>query len=271
MLSREALAGWWGGPLPERDDWAARYPARQVSLHARSRQLQARIEDGARAIAAALEAAPAWQASVSCGKDSTALALLLSEAMGSPLSLPLLSVRDDLCWPGEELYLSRLADRVGARLELPVAPLDLGRSLGGGTDDKRKKSLSGPWFEAADASRGARSLFWGLRADESVLRRRLLWGRGDLYQISDGSWRSAPLMKWSALDVHAMLWRHDVPPHPVYGCIDPEADPMKQRHSWFVVGLDTYMAEQHFVWLRRWWPAQFDRARTLWPEVASIA
>jgi len=270
MLSREALASWWDGPMPDRDDWAARYPARQVMLHTKSQAFRRRLDAAKATVNRALGTTPSWQASVSCGKDSTALTLVLSEVCGAVMPVPLLSLRDELCWQGEELYLRTLALRVGAVLELPRVDLDLSRSLDASTDDQRKGALSGPWFDVATRSRGGRSLFWGLRADESKVRRALLWGRSDLYQITDGSWRCAPLMLWSALDVHAMLWRHDVPPHPVYGCIDPGADPMKQRHSWFVVGLDTYMAAVHYAWLQRWWPDYYHRAAVLWPDLRSI-
>jgi hypothetical protein len=67
-----------------------------------------------------------------------------------------------------------------------------------------------------------------------------------------------------------MLWAHRVPLHPVYGCIDIGADALAMRHSWFVVGLDTYMAELHFQWLQRWWPATYRRAALIWPDIRHI-
>jgi 3'-phosphoadenosine 5'-phosphosulfate sulfotransferase (PAPS reductase)/FAD synthetase len=266
-MRREALEGWWGGPMPDRDDWGVRYPARQVMLHANSREFARRRAEAVDVVRSAMARADAWQASVSGGKDSTALALVLREA---GVQVPMLSLRDDLCWEGEKTYLQRVALEVGCSLELPWVQIDTSRPLDGSTDDQRRGALSGPWFDAANRTRAGRSMFWGLRAEENKRRRMLLWSRGAFYQIADGTWRAAPLRAWTALDVHAMLWAHRVPLHPVYGCIDIGADALAMRHSWFVVGLDTYMAELHFQWLQRWWPATYRRAALIWPDIRHI-
>lgn len=78
-----------------------------------------------------------------------------------------------------------------------------------------------------------------------------------------------PLANWSALDVHAFLAAREVPLLPVYLCVDPGADALALRKSWWVVGGGP-ARYGHYAWLRRWWPALWDRAVEIDPEVAAL-
>ena len=83
-------------------------------------------------------------------------------------------------------------------------------------------------------------------------------------------WIGQPLANWSALDVHAFLARREVPLLPVYHCIDPGADAMALRKSWWIVagGPARY---GHYAWLRRWWPALWEIAVSIDPEVSRLS
>lgn len=264
-----SLDGWWDGPLPQRSDLGARYPVRAVMMHSHSRALDRKVACARRVLDDARGAAgDRFVVSVSGGKDSVALAAVVAL---NGLRWPMLSMRDRLCWPGEDSYLQKLSEHLGLPLEMHNVDIDpAGQSLLGHTDDRRQGSLSAPWFRAVDKARAGRDQCWGLRRDENKHRGILLSKRGPLYQRkSDGCWTAAPLRSWSALDVHAMLYRCGIPIHPVYRCVEPHQDPMMMRHSWWVVGGEG--AARHYAWLRRWWPELWDTAVAIDPEVRSIA
>lgn len=259
----ELYARWWFGPLPTRADWGAWYPWQTVRAHGATRAHARRVEQ-ARRILDGLGDLDGWVASLSAGKDSTALALLL------PPGTRAFSVRDGLCWPGEEWYLDQLARECSLRLELVQVSedlLDLAQrhpgSLTAPTEDRRGV-LSGPWFRTADSVPGHR--IWGLRAGENRGRMMNRIVRGHTYTRDDGVQICAPLADWSSLDVHAYLALRGVPPNPVYLCVDPETDPFTMRHSWWVYGGPGY--RHHYAWLQRWWPELWDLAASIDPGIA---
>lgn len=258
----EMYAAWWVGPLPTRPDFGAWYPWATVRAHACTRSFGRRV-DQARRILDALGDLDGWVASLSAGKDSTALALLL------PPGTRAFSVRDALCWPGEDWYLDQLARECSLRLERVEVEADLlevaRRTPGALTlpTEDRRGPLSGPWFRAADSVSGHR--IWGIRAGENRgrLMNRII--RGHTYDRGDGVRICAPLADWSALDVHAYLASRGIPPNPVYLCVDPDADPFAMRHSWWVYGGPGF--HHHYAWLRRWWPDLWDLAAEVDPTI----
>jgi hypothetical protein len=261
-------AAWWAGQTPDREDWFAAYPWRTVAVHAQSRTFARALSRAQARLAQAMQAPCVWRLAVSCGKDSTALLAVAAE-LGVLSRLNPMSMRDDLCWPGEDGYLPALERTFGREIERVRVDLDLTASVMDSTDTRGKRALSAPWFDRAREAAGDAGVMWGLRIEESPHRAITLRKRGPVYQMADG-WRAAPLSDWTALDVHAAMWRAEVMPHPVYGCIDPWADPMTMRHSWFIVGADTGMARRHYDWLARWWPDRWARAQELWPDLRSL-
>lgn len=269
---RERMGAWWDGPVSDHPQLGAHYPWRAVSLHGRTRRFQSLLDATLRRLDEAAQHGP-WDIGVSGGKDSTALALLVAHH-GQPASLT--SCRDDLCWPGEDAYVRRLATHTGLALTevRPVVSFQeraAATGLLGGMEQRTRDSLSGPWFEALDdhAAHHRRGIMWGLRWEESRTRALNFGVRGWLYQRASGRWMAHPLMTWTAWDVHAWLARCEVPIHPVYLCVDPGVDPMPIRHSWFVRGGPG--AQHHYTWLRRWWPELFDLAARIDPEVRRIS
>lgn len=266
---RDQLTGWWSEPLPERPDFGTRYPWRRVMAHLATNGYRRRV-DRAREIVANLGDLTGWVACLSGGKDSTALALLL------PPGTAAMSVRDGLCWPGEDAYLDTLCKVAQLSLSRVVVQEDLlaiAKATAGslmGDHEDRAGPLSGHWFRAAEAARPLVGRLWGLRAEESRGRRFNRRVRGTTYARADGLQTCAPLSDWSALDVHAFLASRGVPPHPVYGCIDPGVDPMSLRHAWWVAG-GAHACRGHYVWLRRWWPDLWDLAVEIDPGVADLS
>lgn len=272
---REALSGWWDGPLPERSDFGARYPWQQVRAHAVSRSFRGRVEAAVRILDAASAISLKWNLCLSGGKDSTACALLLRQV---GWSLPAVSARDSFCWPGEELYLTQISESCRLPLRRVLVPQDL-VAIACSTPaalttsvESRSGVVSRHWYRALDEDErinGVTGKIWGIRSAESRNRHRVRTTKGTLYERIDGMTICAPISDWSALDVHTMLARSGIPVHPVYACVDPGVNMLDIRHSWWVyAGAGMH---QHYTWLRRWWPHLWERAVQIDPAVAEIS
>ncbi len=266
--------------IPTRPDYGTRYPWRTVALHARSRELVRRVEQARRALdtALALDVPGGWRLGLSGGKDSSALAALCA-AHGAHLQA--MSVKDDLDYPGEREALHRLVTRTGHALTVLTPPVSLLaylqttrpsliEDLHGRTAD-----LSARWFygllDQHRAQEGYGGVLLGLRAQESHGRAMNRATRGHVYQRSDGLHVAQPLADWSALDVHAYLWREGIPLLPVYLCVDPGMDALALRKSWWVCGGGPARNGSHYGWLRRWWPACWRLAVEIDPEVGRVS
>lgn len=265
--------------IPDRPDFGTRYPWRDVSLHARSRELGRRVDQARRALylALSLDVPGGWRLSLSGGKDSSALAVLCA---GQPLQA--MSVKDDLDYPGEREALHQLVQRTGHALTILAPPVSLlaylqttrpslVEDLHGRTAD-----LSARWFygllDQHRAEQGYGGVLLGLRAQESRGRNLNRATRGHVYQrASDGLHVAQPLADWSALDIHAYLWREQVPVLPVYLCVDPGMDALGIRKSWWVCGGGAARNGSHYGWLRRWWPGCWRLAVEIDSEIGRIS
>lgn len=273
---REEIGRWWPGVLPARPDLGDYYPWPTVVAHSMTRGYGRRVEDALTVLRAASEAGRTWALNLSGGKDSTALAVLCDEAGWRPRAV---SCRDDLCWPGEDAYLRSLAVRCELELVFARVPVDLLEearrhpgSLSTGDMESAAHPLGRHWYATLDriaVDMGTTGLLWGVRAGENSGRAMNYARRGELYERTDGTAICAPLSRWSSLDVHAYLAAHDVPLMPTYLCVDPDADAMLMRHSWWVrAGRG---AGHHYRWLKRWWPALWERAVEVDPGVLLVA
>ncbi len=232
-----------------------------------------------RIIEAANQGAHTWRLGLSCGKDSTALALLLHD-MGATITA--MSVKDDLDYPGEELYARTLAARCQIELEILRPAI----SLQGFLREQQISLVNDLHSRAAELSRehfyalldqhratmGYDAVMLGLRMAESRGRKMNVITHGATYtRKRDELTVCQPLARWEAIDVHAFLMSHDVPLLPVYGCIDPGMTWLDLRKSWWVAGGGPARMGSHYAWLRRWWPAQWERAVEIDPEVAALS
>lgn len=259
---------------PAHHNLGVRYPWRDIALHTRTQALARRVDEARRVVDFALSTDHGWTLGLSGGKDSTALALLAP-------SLPAVSVKDDLDYPGEVEYLRALVARTGHALRVLTPPTSLVSFLRETRPSLvedlhgRAAELSARWFYSLlDADRiahGYGGVLLGLRAQESRGRRLNVATHGTVYQRADGLRVAQPLANWSALDVHAYLWREGWPVLPVYLCIDPEQDPLSIRKSWWVCGGGPARRGSHYGWLRRWWPTQWRIACEIDPSVRAIS
>jgi len=262
--------------FPARPDLGARYPWRDVALHARSREMARKIRRALDVIRRAREIDESWWLALS-GKDSRAVAFLAREA---GWTVPCLSVGDDAAMPGEEASVAAAAREAGHPLTWirpagsVIGYLRARASLLGDLHTRASDLAAWSFYVPLEAHRvghGPYGLLWGLRAQESRGRRLRYAVSGPLYQHATEGWRCSPIADWSALDVHAYLWAQGHALHPVYLCIDPGMDPLGIRTDWwFSVGwhLD---ASAHFGWLRRWWPACWRLAVEIDPEVGRLS
>lgn len=91
--------------------------------------------------------------------------------------------------------------------------------------------------------------------------------RGTTYQLADGRWRSAPLIKWTGRDVYAYAFAHDVPLHPVYRCVRfHERDPSRVRKCMWLPG--EFAATGAVVWLRAYYPSLYERLAAVMPDAS---
>lgn len=253
------------------------YPWGVVAAHASSVAFAHAIDGARRVIDAADVMGAEWRIACSGGKDSTALALLLAEEGWRP---GIVSVKDDLDYPGEDAYVRHLAwwtgnhaavlsPDVSLRAWLRECGASLIEDLHGRAAELSAKHFHGV-LDAHRAAEGYNGVFLGLRAAESATRTAARAANGTAYRRADGLHVASPLADWSALDVHAMLQSRGAPILPVYACVEPGADPMAIRKSWWVAG-GGMASHGHYGWLRRWWPALYEQARAIDPNVERVA
>lgn len=274
-----AVTAWCGpGALPARSDVGAYYPWRAVALHAATAGFRRRVQEAVSILADARAMGINWRVSISGGKDSTALAVLMAEC---GWSVPAVSVKDDLDYPGERAYVEIVCDRLGLSVDILVPP-SLRAFLAGGhvslttpqhgrRDELSARHFYGP-LNSHRSHHGYRGVLMGLRAEECGGRAVNAAVRGAIYtRRYDGLTVGQPLRRWSALDVHAFLYTRTVPLLPCYLCIDRDADALAIRKSWWVVGGLPATIGSHYAWLRRWWPDLYQIAADIDPEVRRLA
>lgn len=206
--------------------------------------------------------------------NPTAWMVSLSKALG--VCWESVAEQDRVWWRAVDAALMVRPD--GALLAPPVSLLAYLRATRPSLIEdlhSRTADLSARWFygllDEHRAQEGYGGVLLGLRAQESHGRRMNRATRGHVYQRSDGLHVGQPLADWSALDVHAYLWREQVPLLPVYLCVDPGVDALALRKSWWVCGGGPARMGGHYTWLRRWWPQCWRLAVEIDPEVATIS
>lgn len=170
----------------------------------RAALLNAKLRPFARKVAAAeaiiaetiRTASPAFVA-YSGGKDSTALLWLARRIM------PDIEARI-LLWPESEL-LGNFADNIAAWRALGANIREVHLTRRHWTE-----KVAGKW-EALNDAAPARSVFIGLRAQESAVRRLSLRRFGIFHERGDGRLRVCPLARWSTMDVASVIASNDLP------------------------------------------------------------
>ncbi len=175
---------------------------RQDGVHAQTARFARRVAEAEDAIAAFVAAGPCY-AGISWGKDSLVLAHLIAR-LG--LSIPLVSICvDPVCNPHCDVVRDAVLAQHPARYEEIRVQARI--------DEQGAAHLTGTLeqgFAEAGRRHGDRYLS-GVRGAESAPRRWRMKGHGIATERT-----CAPLGWWSATDVWAYLWQHQLPIHPAY-------------------------------------------------------
>lgn len=238
-----------------------------------------KVEAAEREVGHMLDMCPTAQLCWSAGKDSTILVHLIRCKMG--LDVPIMSLYTDVELPGSLEYARTTAATFG----VGVQTIEPAQSFWAWLVDNAHlwradqdvaqghHSLGKMWDEAVAAQEresGAGGIIWGLRAEESRGRKMNHKMRGTTYQLQDGRWRSAPLIKWTGRDVYAYALAHDVPLHPVYRCVRFNADdPSRVRKCMWLPG--ERAATGGVAWLRTYYPSLYTRLCEVMPDAARWA
>lgn len=261
--------------VPEHPELGVHYPWKDMALHALSSGLQRKIQTALGVLATARQTSHRWRVSVSGGKDSTVLLFLLHRA---GWIVDAVSCRDDGDFPGEGVYLTTLC----ASLGYPLAILRPDRPLwdlvdGNLTEDicsKKSELAQATFYRLMDAhlsNGGYTGTLWGVRAEESKGRRMRRRVSGLLYNRQDGTGICQPLGDWTAADIHAFLLLQEWPIQPLYLCCDLNTPWNTIRQDWYFAGGYSAAIFGHYLWLRRWFPALWEKAAQVDPRIRLIS
>ncbi len=208
------------------------------------------------------------------GKDSTALTHMVCVDRG--IAAQVMSVKDDLDFPGEEAYVQRWATTWGIRLDIVRPEFSLQGWLAEHASDTsadddfhgRSSAFSDAAFysliEEYRQAAGLPGVYLGLRAEESVHRLRNRRFNGHTYTKLDGETVCQPLCDWHGLDVYAYLLSHGIDLLSVYRCVRLHREPWLVRKSWWLPG--AHSRHGGMAWLRTYYPSLFYRLCELLPD-----
>lgn len=247
-------------------------------LHAQTRQHQRMVERARGVVADMQRVAPQAYVACSGGKDSTAMVHLVAEC---GVKARVMSVKDDLDYPGEEEFVRRLCSRVGLDVDILHPPFSLQQWIvdhaADLVADEDMHSRSAEFSKAAfyDVIEGYRKasgtpgVYLGLRKHESYGRLLNRVTHGALYQKKEtGEWVATPLADWTGRDVFAFLFARSAEILPVYSCC-ARLEPERIRKSWWIPG--SHSRHGGMVWLRTYYPSLFQRLKTWLPEASRTA
>lgn len=236
-----------------------------------------RAVDRARAAAGqALEGGDVWACMVSAGKDSTALGHLVASL--DP-TVAWVSEKDDMDYPGEREYIERIAAMCGAALTI-VEPehsvwarfSELASTMSAWADihSRASKFSMDSFYSVVEQATVGRSIFLGLRAEESRGRAMNRGSRGLLYAKRSGQRVGQPIADWRALDVYAYAEHHGLELLPLYQCVAlmHRDDPSRIRKSWWVGGAAN--ASGHIRWLSYYWPSLYAKLLAVMPHASMM-
>lgn len=250
-----------------------------AEVHAGTRAYKRHLDCAKSVVASFLAEAPNSAVMWSGGKDSTALAHLVTVTMG--VRLPLVSEKDDLDYPGELEYVQSLAQAWGGDLRVITPAKSPKRWIAEhasefvGHEDmhSRAAGLSKECFYelVESATKQYDGILLGLRQHESAGRKMNRLTHGLVYSRKAGQLVGQPLGDWTGLDVYAYMVSHGIPFLPVYKCVAlmDRDEPWRVRKSWWLPGNHTRWGG--VAWLRHYWPSLFDELVRLMPDARLFA
>jgi len=220
----------------------------------------------------ALSMDKSWYVSCSGGKDSVALAHLVSRL--SP-NIEIFSQKDDCDFPGEKEYLEDLASKFNWNLRIVEPDFSLFARIREFSDNicedihSRGKQLSDEAFYSLIRKQEERydGVFLGLRAEESNAREKNFLKRGYIYKRKNGKMVCIPLAAWKGDDVFTYLVSNDIPIFDIYLKTSLHSDPTKIRKAWFLPGACARQGQ--VVWLQHYYPDIYFELKEVCPEVSN--
>lgn len=224
------------------------------------------------AIAAHLETHSGY-VSFSGGRDST---VVVDLARRVAPNTPIVWFDSGLEFPDTHTYIHQLADGWNLNLHIIEAQPDALTIMeqSGSWDHDREPDWTTPDLHNALVTTPAitaRNQFghaelWGLRADESVARRRLLKPGNGHFTRTDGTHTYAPIWAWRDIDVTGYLAHRNIPENPAYHRLRAAGATGKDLR----VGLaldGNNLQYGRVTWLRRCYPDLYQQIEARLPRV----
>jgi phosphoadenosine phosphosulfate reductase len=128
--------------------------------------------------------------------------------------------------------------------------------------DILKKNRANTWSQ----EHGYDGNFWGIRADESRARLKLIQHKGDLFRSKDGLWRCSPLAHIKIRELWWMIDHYQIPYSHVY-----DKTLFFPRHQIRNAGWLTTDGAAHgrIAWLKHYYPDKYYLLAAQYPEIRS--
>jgi 3'-phosphoadenosine 5'-phosphosulfate sulfotransferase (PAPS reductase)/FAD synthetase len=243
-------------------------------VHARTRAFARKVEQ-ARAAVRKMAAQGSFAVSCSFGKDSIAVASLVLDEVEKP---HIIHMDSPYKLPGWE----HVRDYFAARAQLHMIPskktleetIEWLKDVGLGYERETQYATRVTHRAKADAAtlwckeHGIGGQVLGLRAEESVDRRRVLRKRGLVYRVVSGQWHACPIGWWSVTDVWALIFSRDLPYPRLYDCESHGYNRETIRNTGWLTTIDA--PDGRIAWLRHWFPEYYVRLVAEFPRLSQL-
>lgn len=240
-------------------------------LHSESMVFKKRVHIALEKISEFLSIGAKSYVSLSGGKDSTALAHLVSRVNDK---IWLVSQKDDFDFPGEKEHVHEIAIRCGSPIHI-IEPdfsmwdlakeIDFTEDVHSQNTEFSKVSFYDP-LKKFQESNNYKGVFLGLRAEESKGREWNVKAKGQIYY--NAGWEQLvyqPLAHWTGQDVMAYLFKYDLPILPVYFQTKFVGSPEKVRKSWVIPSGQSSSGQA--LWLKHYYPEIFAKLSMINPKM----
>lgn len=253
----------------------------RYTMHSRNTGHRRRVESARAVLLRALDIAGGNPSRIavftSWGSDSVPLCDIAVETLGVEIALVHMASAYEI--PGGDCVVEHFARR-GARIETipPSRTLDetvawlhdVGLGCDRVTESSKKVTnrAKGDKGSAWSIKHGMAVQVLGMRAGETLSRRKLFAARGPIY-AARGIHIACPLAAWSSADVWAYTVARGLPWHPLYDC---EGLGFTRETLSNTGWLTTHgAASGRIAWLRRYYPSLCARLVGEWPHLRCLA
>lgn len=245
--------------------------------HAKTRGFARRVDESRRIIRQWLDQCERPYVALSGGKDSSVVAHLVARL--DP-SVPMMHVCSQKCMPEQCPTAEAIAETCGAHYHAEMCDIDVWEALESFSrpvmESHKGLSKPQPWqqffrplIDRYVEREGCDGAALGLRADESRGRAGHIFSRGPIYTSPQALLHCMPIGRWSTMDVFAYIVSRDLPLCPVYAYEELSHGPHAIRvGQWTPSEART---QQYCIWLRRHYPAIWQRLSDARPELRQYA